>query len=304
LLRRVAEGRQGDIFAFDLGATRLKFQPHPGAPVEVVELAEREPRRVVDLIAGLSSPLAPRGVAVAVCGLVDARTGLVRLAINLGWEGVELGAMLAERLGVPVVLLNDADAAALGAWQWLVEEGALDPVEGRLLCFTLGTGLGGGLVVGGRLQLDRFGSGIEPGHAPYFFRGRWVRGDLVGGAAGLDGVLAEAGLPLSARRGEELSRLAEQGDEGVLAALFQWGEALAHPVAVGICLTLPQVVVFTGGLSHLFPHIGEGLRQGLGELLPGELWEGVELMHNPDPALPLLGARRWFEQRAELSGPA
>jgi predicted NBD/HSP70 family sugar kinase len=98
------------------------------------------------------------GIGVGTPGIVDAETGTIRYAVNLDWQDLPLGQLLAERHGVPVRVANDSRAAAL----------AIELFGGRrsqnLIAITVGRGIGAGVVIGGELfHGDGFGAG-EIGH--------------------------------------------------------------------------------------------------------------------------------------------
>jgi glucokinase len=105
-----------------------------------------------------SSPLA--GIGIGVPGIIDMDTGMLRESPNLpGWHDYPVRAEIERRLGSKVILENDANAAALGE-QWL---GAARDYDDMLM-LTLGTGVGGGLVLNGRVWHGMRGMAGEPGH--------------------------------------------------------------------------------------------------------------------------------------------
>lgn len=114
------------------------------------------------LVEELGQPLGTlSGVGVGIPGVVDHRAGRVAHAVNLGLrEPLALGPALADRLGLPVTVENDVNAAALGAAQ-LLGRG-----DGDLALLSIGTGLGAGLVTGGRLRRGARGAAGEIGHVP------------------------------------------------------------------------------------------------------------------------------------------
>lgn len=99
------------------------------------------------------------GVGMAVAAAVDVQAGLVLDAVNLGWADVPLADRLADRLGVPVVLDNDVNAAVYGEFVCGAGRGSRD-----LLGVWLGTGVGGGLILDGRIYYGHFGTAGEIGH--------------------------------------------------------------------------------------------------------------------------------------------
>ncbi|HDQ98812.1 MAG TPA: ROK family protein [candidate division WOR-3 bacterium] len=123
--------------------------------------------RLAEKIAGLRRGRAVAAVGVGVAGLIDHRYGIVRVPPNLpGWHGTEVARELNERTGLPVRVTNDANAVTLGEWRHGAGEGCQD-----LFCLTLGTGVGGGAIVGGRLMTGRNGAAGELGHTVIFGNG-------------------------------------------------------------------------------------------------------------------------------------
>ena len=130
--------------------------------------AERGPEPIIaDLVSGVKELISragvaapPLGLAVGAAGVIQPREGVLVRAPNLpGWKNVPLGRLLSEALGLEVRLANDADLFTLG--EWLAGAGrGLDYLVG----VTLGTGVGGGLVLGGSLYSGAFGSAAEVGH--------------------------------------------------------------------------------------------------------------------------------------------
>ncbi|WP_322795658.1 ROK family protein, partial [Tepidiforma sp.] len=146
------------VLAADFGGTHLRAaivddagsvvyraeRPTPGtaSPAEAVQA-------VVELLAGTvrDSGARPAAACIATAGLVNASEGKVVLAPNIpGFRNLVLTTPVAERLGIPAYIENDASAAALGEFRFGAGRGTR-----HLLHATLGTGIGGGLVIGGRL---------------------------------------------------------------------------------------------------------------------------------------------------------
>jgi predicted NBD/HSP70 family sugar kinase len=100
------------------------------------------------------------GIGVGTPGIIDSGTGTIRWAVNLDWQDLELGRLLAERTGLPVYVANDSQAAALAEYAF----GGVGPRIPNLAAIKVGRGVGAGIVLGGRLwQGDGFGAG-EIGH--------------------------------------------------------------------------------------------------------------------------------------------
>lgn len=165
------------LLGLDLGGTNIKaaFVEVIGGDVDDAEVTHTEhgpteasggPERVEErLVEVARSAIAAAGpadsVGLGVPGLFDYSTGEIVFFTNLPgcWEGYPLRKRIAESLGLPVTLINDARAFTLA-------EGKLGAGRGcrTLACLTLGTGVGGGLIVDGRLHFGAFGVGGEIGH--------------------------------------------------------------------------------------------------------------------------------------------
>ncbi len=100
-----------------------------------------------------------KGVGAGVAGFTNVREGIIVLAPNIGFRDVPIRALLEERIGKPVKIDNDANVAALGeAWA-----GAGKGIE-NCVCYTLGTGVGGGIIINGKIYQGFSGMAGEIGH--------------------------------------------------------------------------------------------------------------------------------------------
>jgi glucokinase len=122
---------------------------------------------VVDCIAELSAEHEVRAVGIGAAGFVDAARSTVLFAPNLAWRNEPLKAMIEQLAGLPVVVENDAKAAAWGETRFGAGQG-----EQFTVTVTVGTGIGGGIVLGGQLYRGAFGVAAEIGHMLVEPRGR------------------------------------------------------------------------------------------------------------------------------------
>lgn len=109
----------------------------------------------------------PSGVGVGIAGQVDGDTGEVYAAPNLGWHNVPLMAELEAELSLPVYVTNDVRAAAWGEWKYGAGRGVND-----LVCVFVGTGIGGGIVSGGKMMEGCSNTAGELGHMVIVHDGR------------------------------------------------------------------------------------------------------------------------------------
>lgn len=152
---------------FDLGGTNLAYGVVNSQGELVLKdsyaLTDKSPEAIVALMAKayeeavLKYPIELVGIGVP--GIVSQKEGIVVKLVNLGWQQVPLVALLSEVIKVPIVVGNDANAACIAE----VLFGGMAGYEDAML-LTLGTGLGGGVITGGKLLLGAHGAGGELGH--------------------------------------------------------------------------------------------------------------------------------------------
>ena len=198
------------------------------------------------------------GVGLAVPGVVRSHDGLVRFAPNMGWVDVPLAEMLGRALAtsLPIIVGNDADFGAISEHVRGAAAGA-----DNIIFLSGEVGVGGGIILGGRLMVGAGGYGGEIGHMVVNPDGRPCRCGRTGcweTEIGEDAVLSELG----GRPGDELDDLLPPHSEGTpppeLPRVGRWlGIGLANLVNI----FNPEVVVFGGLLGRVFPLIGEHLRE-------------------------------------------
>jgi glucokinase len=244
-----------NVVGVDLGGTQLKSAVvGPGGELahaateptrcDFPELLGRLERRIETLLEDAGAGCA--GVGIAAPGIVESEFGVRRLPGKLlGLEGFPLVEHLSERLGVPVRCLNDGSAAVLAEAVHGAAAGLPDVVG-----FTLGTGVGSGVVIGGRpLRSAHLGAGVSLGHLTIRSDGR----TCLCGNRGCAETLVSADA-VAARLHEHL----ERGVECV------WRERWARePAAVGF----PEVVEGAAGGDRLCGEILDEFRRDLGALV-------------------------------------
>jgi glucokinase len=114
---------------------------------------------IADAVRAASSEHEVDAVGIGAPGYVDDKRATVLFTPNLSWRHEALKDKVEQRIDLPVVIENDANAAAWGEYKFGVGTGHEDVV-----CITIGTGLGGGVIIGGRLHRGRFGVAAEFGH--------------------------------------------------------------------------------------------------------------------------------------------
>ena len=196
-------------------------------------------------------------------------SGAIEMAANLSWKGtVPLARMLEERLGVPCVLGNDANAAALGEWRY---GGGRELTD--LIVVTLGTGLGGGFIIDGRLLIGPFGNAGELGHIILVPDGRKCgcgRNGCLETYVNISGIrmtYAELGgdpLVLAKPGVKPIAEVAHAGDERAIQAFVRTARWLAIGLSNAIAITAPQRVILFGGIARSGDLLMKPLQKYLG----------------------------------------
>jgi len=205
------------------------------------------------------------GIGISAPGPIDLDAGVVTSPPNLpGWRDVPLAAILREELGVPVALENDANCAAVGEHRFGAGRGYR-----HLIYITWSTGIGGGIIIDGRLYAGASGAAGEVGHVavaadgPVCGAGHPGCLEAVAAGSGIAARAAEmiaAGLlprtaalaaeapPLSA---EEVYQAGTEGEAAAAALIERAGRYFGMGLANLINIFNPQAVVIGGGLTNI-----------------------------------------------------
>lgn len=221
-------------------------------------------------------------------------TGIIEMAPNLPWKhDVPLARMMADRLGAPAVLGNDANAAALGEWRYGAGQGIND-----LLVVTLGTGVGSGFIVNGQLVLGSAGNAGELGHTILIPGGR----DCTCGRQGcleayvsIRGMIATYQECGGAPGAMDVKTIADRGHQGEQAAIDCFRlttDRLAIGLVNAVCATGPKRIVLFGGIARNGDLLMAPLRDRFHAMLLNIYKGRVDLSVSalPDDDAALLGA--------------
>jgi glucokinase len=273
------EGRRRYLGAVDLGGSKIlsvvaddegRILGEDRRPTDAEEGPEAGLERIG---ASIEAALANAGLrredlrAAGVCspGPIDSARGVIPEAPNLpGWHDVPVCQYLAGRLGVPTILENDATAAAYGEFVYGAGRGFR-----HIVYITVSTGIGGGLVLDGRLYRGASGAAGEighitidvdgplcgcgkPGHVEALASGRAI-------AREAQAVLARGGSPWLAQMAEEegevtaatVQRAAEAGDPEACRIIQRAGYYLGIGLAAYVDVFNPEVIIIGGGLRHM-----------------------------------------------------
>ena len=268
------------VLGVDLGGTAIKLglfsidgellaehqrpTPQPATPGSVcVEIAEA------------ISLLDPDGkaavVGIGLPGPMDAEARVARVCINLpGWEEVPLAAWLEPRLKRRVTLANDGNCALVGeAWKGAAV-GCSDVV-----LLTLGTGVGGGVMLGGRLFTGHNGAAAEPGLITLFPDGPDCNS---GNRGSLEQFASITGLKrLSGAEPSSLAMAASAGDCEAQAHWEHYGQLLGTGICSLVYMFTPQLVLVGGGLAGASEHFLPAVRREVSTRVQAVSREGLQI---------------------------
>jgi len=297
----VVVNRAGKLLAQE----RFKTEPQKG-PASFL-------KRLGGAVAGLRRDYGRQLVSVGMgaAGDVDPERGLLRYAPNLGWRNVKLAGPLEKLTGLPCAVENDANMAAWGAYEIELKQKFPD-----VLTLTLGTGIGSGLVIGGKLYHGATGSAGEAGHM------KIVPGGRLCGCGGKGCLEAYCGSGAIMRRARELvksedayvkkfsdparprfnticlTRAAEAGDAAARRVWAETGDFLGRGLASLILVLNPGCVVLTGGVSRARKWFMPALEKVLGAQQISTPFKKVKVRISDDADLGSHGAALFGLERA------
>lgn len=262
------------------------------------ETPSEDPAAIVETIIAVTRDLAADhevdAVGVGSAGFVDSARSKVMFAPNLAWRDVAVREQVATATGLPTVVENDANSAAWGEFRF----GAAEDVDDMVL-LTIGTGVGGGVVLGGEIYRGAHGVAAEMGHMRVVPDGHLcgcgLRGCLEAYASGTALVRearTAASLPSAERllslaggdpqriTGPMVTAAANEGDELAIALMTQLARWLGEAMGSFTALFDPAVFVLGGGVS------------AAGELLLGPAEDALRKQitgrgHRPEPEIRL-----------------
>jgi len=220
---------------------------------------------IVEVVRELHRDVEVAGVGIGAAGFVDAQRSRVMFAPHLAWRDEPLRDEVSAALGLPVIVENDANAAAWAEWRFGAARG-----ETRLVCVTLGTGIGGGIVLDGVVQRGRWGMAGEFGHMVVVPDGRrcecgnrgcleqYASGNVLGrearelaeaGSPVTVGLLQRVGGDVSALVGPLITEAAQDGDPTAIELFEDVGRWLGIGLANLAAALDPGTFVIGGGVS-------------------------------------------------------
>ncbi|WP_169944655.1 ROK family glucokinase [Microbispora sp. H11081] len=276
----------------DVGGTKIAY----GVVGEDGSIIERDlrhspagsPEKIALTIADAVNELAGRhdvkAVGIGAAGFVDETRSVIRFAPNLAWREEPLREKVGELIDLPVVVENDGNAMAWGEYRFGAGRG-----ESHVVCVTVGTGIGGGIVLGGELYRGRWGMGAELGHMQVVPGGRdcgcgnsgcWeryasgsallmdARNNAQADPGGAEHLLRLGGS-VDGIQGEHVTEAARRGDRAAVAAFESLAEWLAQGLADMAAVLDPGCFVIGGGVSGAADQFVDRVREEFAARLTG-----------------------------------
>ncbi|WEK14139.1 MAG: ROK family protein [Candidatus Microbacterium phytovorans] len=274
----------------DIGGTKIAggVVAEDGSIVERLRVVTpEEPADLADAVASMVLDLASRRdvrtVGVAAAGFIDATRSVIVHAPNIDWHDEPLRAELEARIGRSVTLENDANAAGWGEYRF----GAGQDCS-NLVMLTLGTGVGGAVIIDGKLLVGGNGIGGELGHIRFirggrpcgcgqngcleqYASGRALQREIadIADAGGIGAALAAAQDERGIVHGADMARLVEAADPGALEALNRVATALGEACGEFQAVLDPELFVIGGGVADLGDALLAPVRLAYETSLPG-----------------------------------
>jgi glucokinase len=195
---------------------------------------------------------------------IDQRAGRAVSSVHIPLAEIDFRARMAERFGLPVAIDNDGNAAAIAEWKLGAGRGA-----SHIVALTLGTGIGGGLILDGRPYRGSIGAGAELGHIVLDYGGVPCGGacsghghfeSLAAGSAADETAVRRFGRGADGRR---LVEEARTGNEQALKDLAEIGRRLGAGIASFVNVFNPELVILGGGFAEAGDILFEPVRQTL-----------------------------------------
>jgi predicted NBD/HSP70 family sugar kinase len=250
-------GVRTDLTAHPLATRRTELDSQDVG--SVVQAMDKLVRRLTTGQAARGAPQV-EGLGVAISGDVDGHTGVVHRSPFLNWQGVPLARLVEEATGLPTVIENDVRALTV-AEQWSGAGAGLS----SFAVVTVGTGIGAGLSIGGKVVSGAHGVAGEVGHLP-------VGGDRMctcGNVGCVESIAATQAIVEQARRAvgdpkltmADAVRLARGGNRQVLAVFTRAAQALGLAIAAVANLIGPERIIISGEGVAFYDLFAEQIRE-------------------------------------------
>ena len=239
------------LIGIDIGGTKIRAGLVEGEHVTNAIQVENPARASVDdILAVLMNTIAQvknsaiSAIGICIPGLVDAENGVVYEIKNIpALSGFPLAETLRQKFGVPVYLNNDANCYAVGEKYF-----GLGRDYSNIVAFTLGTGLGAGLIIDGKVHNGKVGGAGEFGSLNYLDKTLeyYCSSEFFRRVHGTDSL--------------SLSGLAHQGDDQALRIFHAYGEHIGQAISFALSILDPELVILGGAITHSYDLFERGMK--------------------------------------------
>ena len=265
------------VIGIDIGGTNIKFGlvSKKGQIVSRLNLKTKSvTKNASHLVEGLVSSclklisenhLAKKqilGIGIGLPGLVNIERSIVYSLTNIkGWKNVSLKKIIEKKIGIPTFIDNDVNVVTLAEWRYGAGRGTTD-----LICMTLGTGVGGGLILNNALYRGAGFAAGELGHIPLNEKGKKCN---CGGFACMETVVGNQYLEKKAKKVfnkkditlEGVTTLADKGNKNAILFWNQTAEHIANGLIGTVNVLNPSLIVIGGGVAKAHKYIFSAMRQ-------------------------------------------
>ncbi len=261
---------KGKILGIDIGGTYLKYIVKENGKLikgkKLISDLKENREKFLDKIIKVIDDLSPDKVGIAIAGLYDKKNDILTASPNIkSLENIQIKKFIEEKTGVEVSVENDANASTLGEYIYGAGKGS-----NILICLTLGTGLGGGVVINGKLLSGVNGCAMEVGHTIVKKDG-WLC--HCGRKGCLEAYVSSYGLERFYflktglyKTSFEIINLANEGNRDAKESIIELSNFLAIGITNLIHIFNPDKIVLSGGIVESYPDLTELLKKQLKDL--------------------------------------
>jgi len=272
----------------DLGGTNVRAGIRIGDTIDshrqVALKAQDSMEKTLGQLTDLLRPLVTekiKGIGIAVPSIVDAEKGVVYNVVNIpSWERVELKAILEREFGVPVRVENDANCFALGEHLHGKAKG-----HSNVIGITLGTGVGSGLILDGRIYRGKNGGAGEVGYLNYLDRDF----EFYGGSFSFS--------ELHGRSALEVYQEARRGETKALEIWEDYGTHIGQLIKSLVYAYDPGAIVFGGSIANAWEFFEPSMREAISSGFHFPLsMKHLEILRSENEHITILGASSLLKQ--------
>lgn len=277
--KRISSGKHPLLVGVDLGGTNVRaglVQDGKIVAIQKRPISSHAGEKIVleEIFETIAQVLQPKVRGIGICVPSMVKDGVVYHAANIpSWHEVPVKKILEKRFGIPAFVNNDAKCFALGEFHYGFGRG-----HKNLVGLIVGTGLGCGVIINGKLYSGTNGGAGEIGHAPYqaeefefYCSGRFFQREF-----GLDAA--------------EIQKRAEEGDSKAAEMLAAFGDHFADIIQAILYAYDPEIIVLGGGVSRAYGYFEKRMREKLRGFKFQNALKRLKIVQSKKPHIAVLAA--------------